>query len=465
MTKRTNHKEVFQQEMLNSVLESLNQEIIPWEKPWDNYSGLPMNAVTNKAYNGGNSMNLLFSGLSKGLKDPRWCTFKQAKSQGWSIKKGSTSSKIFFISLIDKRNGKPINSFDFDGLTQSQVEELRNNTVPLYRTYSVFNAEQIDGIPDLDRSKVLRPKFDDRKTLTYLDDLVKGMNLPLSHYGDRAFYVPLEDRVQLPQKEYFKTFQGYVETYLHEVTHATGHSSRLDRNLGGGFGTEKYAQEELVADITSMLTAIDLGIIHSERQIENTKSYCQNWHQKLKSNPEVLPKVLELVYEARSYLHEKGKWIVQDMNVIIEENEKEGPQPSENIVDRNETSIEPNEVDLIPNSVAFGHTMSDEGYDQLQAYIKFHEGKVHFSDGNETFDTRSIQDYDITETVMLDIINHHDEKTEELLDNIVADLYSSHNTFLESRVESPESIETENDLMPDECSFDFDDMSPSSYKL
>lgn len=87
MTKRTNHKEVFQQEMLNSVLESLKQEIIPWEKPWDNYSGLPMNAVTNKAYNGGNSMNLLFSGLSKGLKDPRWCTFKQAKSQGWSIKK------------------------------------------------------------------------------------------------------------------------------------------------------------------------------------------------------------------------------------------------------------------------------------------------------------------------------------------------------------------------------------------
>ncbi|MDE8277657.1 zincin-like metallopeptidase domain-containing protein [Erysipelothrix rhusiopathiae] len=320
MNKKYNAKEIFQNEMLESVLSSLDQEKIPWEKPWDNFLGLPMNAVTGKPYNGSNSYNLMFSGLSQGFTDPRWCTFKQAKEKGWSVKKGSKSTKVFYVSLIDRRTNKPVTSKNYSGLTKEESELLKENTIPVFKNYSVFNAEQINDIPELDKNLLIKNTFNDDKTERYLADLIKGMNLVVKHKGDEAFYTPTYDYVQLPPKESFKTYQGYVETYLHEVTHATGYKTRLDRNLNSSFGTGAYAKEELVADITSMMLAIDLGIITGERQIKNTKAYCQSWHKQLKNNPKILPEVIESMNKARNYMHEKGNWIFEEIEPPLEVN-------------------------------------------------------------------------------------------------------------------------------------------------
>lgn len=320
MNEKYNAKEIFQNEMLESVLSSLEQEKIPWEKPWDNFLGLPMNAVTGKPYNGSNSYNLMFSGLSQGFTDPRWCTFKQAKDKGWSVKKGSKSTKVFYVSLVDRRTNKPVTSKNYNGLTKEESELLKENTIPVFKNYSVFNAEQINDIPELDKNLLIKNTFNDDKTERYLDDLIKGMNLVVKHKGDEAFYTPTYDYVQLPPKESFKTYQGYVETYLHEVTHATGYKTRLDRNLNSSFGTGAYAKEELVADITSMMLAIDLGIITGERQIKNTKAYCQSWHKQLKNNPKILPEVIESMNKARNYMHEKGSWIFEEIEPPLEVN-------------------------------------------------------------------------------------------------------------------------------------------------
>lgn len=311
MTRRKTQRDVFHEEMLNAVLTSLEKEIIPWEKPWESINGIPLNAVTNQPYQGMNSFNLMMRSMELGLTDPRWCTFNQANKEGWRIKKGSKSSKIYFVSVVNKETNKPITAKDFEGLTEEEKTELRAKAKPVFKTYTVFNGDQIEGIPELTVEQKIHYEFNDEKTQKYLDDLKKGMEIEVEYGGGRAFYSPLNDKVTLPQRDDFKSYQGYVETYLHEFAHATGHSKRLNRDLTGRFGTRSYSKEELIAELTSMMLSIDLGIVENERQIENTKAYCQSWHQVLKSTPKLLEDVVDEMYKARNYMHEKGAWVIE----------------------------------------------------------------------------------------------------------------------------------------------------------
>jgi antirestriction protein ArdC len=260
------------------IIEQLKKSTAPWQKPWDstgNEMVLPYNAVTNKSYRGLNSLYLhLFSPYS----DPRWSTFKQAESQGWQVKKGAKGMAINFVKthdLIPKRdkngktiieNGKPI---------KVKIELAK----PIVTKAWVFNAEQINGVPELPKTEAVNLW----EKMERAERIVRESGAKVEHVaGDRAFYAPLQDKIQIPERSQFKTADRYYATLLHELGHWTGHQDRLNRDLLNKFGSEEYAKEELRAEIASMMVGAELKIGHDPEQ---HVAYVDSWIKILTDTP------------------------------------------------------------------------------------------------------------------------------------------------------------------------------------
>lgn len=261
------------------IIEQLKKGTAPWQKPWDstgNAMVLPYNAVTNKSYRGLNSLYLhLFSPYS----DPRWSTFKQAESQGWQVKKGAKGMAINFVKthdLIPKRdkNGKTIT--DENGKSIKVRVELAK---PIVTKAWVFNAEQINGVPELPKTEAVNLW----EKVERAERIVRESRARVEHVaGDRAFYAPLQDKIQMPERSQFKTADRYYATLLHELGHWTGHKDRLNRDLLNKFGSEEYAKEELRAEIASMMVGAELKIGHDPEQ---HVAYVDSWIKILTDTP------------------------------------------------------------------------------------------------------------------------------------------------------------------------------------
>jgi antirestriction protein ArdC len=261
------------------IIEQLKKGTAPWQKPWDstgNEMVLPYNAVTNKSYRGLNSLYLhLFSPYS----DPRWSTFKQAESQGWQVKKGAKGMAINFVKthdLIPKRdkNGKTIT--DENGKPIKVRVELAK---PIVTKAWVFNAEQINGVPELPKTEAVNLW----EKVERADKIVRESGARVEHVaGDRAFYAPLQDKIQMPERGQFKTADRFYATLLHELGHWTGHKDRLNRDLLNKFGSEEYAKEELRAEIASMMVGAELKIRHDPEQ---HVAYVDSWIKILTDTP------------------------------------------------------------------------------------------------------------------------------------------------------------------------------------
>lgn len=273
-------------ELADRLIEQIEAGTASWQRPWEAGEVLaPVNAVTGKAYSGVNYQNLAM--FSPDPSDPRWCTYKQAKEQGWQVRKGA--------------HGLPIEKWSryAHKLTEEEMAKLRaqgaQDIEPVeerlgVRYYTVFHASQIDGIPPLERAPhpqaEMEGKTDDR-----LPKLAENMGLEVIHTGGRAFYRPSEDRVYMPPTERFERAAGHDTTLLHELSHATGHGSRLKREIGNSFGSPKYAVEELRAEMSAAMTAASLGIgfdpasqdLEEGRETGNSAAYLASW---LKALPE-----------------------------------------------------------------------------------------------------------------------------------------------------------------------------------
>ena len=296
------------EELAQAFISSLNEGEIPWEATWK--TSRPENAVTGKAYRGVNSLWLSMLSACKGYTDPRWCTFNQAKESGWSVRKGEKSAHIEFWSLYDKKTKKTVSRADAVRIVDADPDR-KDDIILMSRTYCVFNAAQIDGIPEPE----VVPRTDIGELRAKRDLLLKNMCLGFREEGDRAYYTPSMDRVTLPPEESFYDVYGYMATFLHECGHATGHETRLNRDLSGAFGSEKYAKEELRAEIASAFTAQALGLTdgHAGRagDIDNHKAYIQSWAQTIKSDPNELFAAIRDAEKISDYLLEKGEFFIE----------------------------------------------------------------------------------------------------------------------------------------------------------
>jgi len=283
-------------EVANRLVEQIEQGTAFFQRPWVAGEFLtPINAVTGKRYRGINAEHLMY--FSPDNSDPRWCTYKQAQENGWQVREGSKGVPIeVWKSYEHTRTPEEIERLRAAGAKDIEPTEQRMGV----RHYTVFHASQIDGIPPMERPEYrhqMEGKPDPR-----LDGLAEAMGVSVGHGGSRACYRPSEDRIQLPPMESFFTASGYDTTFLHELAHATGHESRMSRDMGHAFGSEKYAIEELRAEMTAAMTAASLGMgfdpesqnIEEGRELGNSAAYLSTWLRQLpeKERKQVLMNVI-----------------------------------------------------------------------------------------------------------------------------------------------------------------------------
>ena len=297
------------EQMINSFLNCLKEDTIPWHKTWSTLPIKPYNAVSNSTYHGSNLFWLYFIAQEKGYEDPRWCTFKQAKSQGWKIMKGSEGVPVEFWSLYDVENKKKISQSEANTIRKKldlSLEEYIERFKPISSVYTVFNAAQIEGIPELDLETY---QLDETSIIPVRDTLLKNMDLSLKEGTESAFYNISRDEISLPYMNRFENNYAYMSTFLHECAHATGSSQRLDRNIKNTFGSFEYAKEELRAEIASAFTAQFTGIEYAQNNyMENHKAYIQNWIEILENNPNELFAAIKDAEKISDYLIEKGEF-------------------------------------------------------------------------------------------------------------------------------------------------------------
>ena len=292
------------EQMVQRFLDALQQDQLPWKACWQN--GRPLNAVTGKLYRGVNALWLSYCAEDQGYEDPRWCTYNQAQEKGWQVRQGEHGHRVEFWAYFDLKQKKLLQQDEVRDLLKAdpkyeQYLQLRS------RVYTVFNAAQIDGIPELQRNHT-----DIGELRQHRDTLIENLGIGYAERGSRAFYSPGSDTVILPPEASFDDTYSYMATLLHECGHATGHPSRLNRDLSGGFGSEIYAREELRAEIASAFTAQELGLQLSDSQLahhlELHTAYIQNWIEVLNKSPEELFRAVKSAGEISDYLIEKGEF-------------------------------------------------------------------------------------------------------------------------------------------------------------
>jgi antirestriction protein ArdC len=273
-------KKALHVEVAEKLIEALKAGTAPWQKPWNSKGlpafQLPYNAVTGNRYQGINTLSLIMSGRN----DPRWMTYKQADDNGWQVSKGSKSTAIQYIKMYEERTkrdeqGKVVK--DKNGETVKVRVKLDR---PIITSFAVFNAEQVNGIPELVLPDISSLGWE---PLQRAEQLIKSSGADIQHIpGNRAFYSPFKDSITLPLKQQFDEPGKYYATALHELGHWTGHESRLDRSLLNKFGTKDYAREELRAEIASLLIGDELRIGHDPSQ---HTSYVESWISILTDHP------------------------------------------------------------------------------------------------------------------------------------------------------------------------------------
>jgi len=273
------------------VIEALKGGRIAWQKPWVN-KVLPMNYISKKAYKGINLWLTFFAPYES----PYWLTYKQAKGLGGQVRKGEKGTQITFWKIIKK----PI--LNDDGTPK--LNRLGNPVVQkifLLKDFTVFNAEQIDGIEFTDPNEIVEGA-ESVKTADELVDLytdkpkISHTNEPKAYYA----YGMMGEFINMPKMDTFKSTEGYYSTLFHELTHSTGHTSRLDRESLMTRTKDNYSKEELVAEMGACLMMAKAGL--AIEPSDNSKAYLQGWISKLENDHSLIFKAARDAQKACDYM-------------------------------------------------------------------------------------------------------------------------------------------------------------------
>ena len=267
-------------EITDRIIRELESGIIPWEKPWTGTRDGAISHSTGRPYS---LLNQMLLG-----KPGEYLTYKQCTDEGGQVRKGCKAKMVVFWKFIQRdkvgSDGKPVR--DSNGMPVSE-------NIPYLRYYNVFHIDDCDGIePKYTKEQPLKDIQPVDKAQEVLDGYITREGIKLQHVkGDRAFYRPSTDEINLPLMGQFDTAEGYYETAFHECVHSTGHPTRLARiEIGASdaaFGSEKYSKEELVAEIGSCAIMHELEM-ETVKTFRNNAAYIQNWLQVLKNDKRMI---------------------------------------------------------------------------------------------------------------------------------------------------------------------------------
>lgn len=274
----------------NQIVAALEAGTRPWVRPWTATApegiGRPLRS-TGEPYRGINVLLLWSAALEHGYSSRRWYTFNQAKAMGANVRRGEHGSMVVYAGRIENADA------DDD---EEQASTPRRAGASFLRAYTVFNADQLDGLT-LDPAAPAPALVDlDAGAEAY----VAATGAVIRHGGSRAYYAPGPDMIQLPAPSAFRSAADYHATQAHELVHWTGHPARLQREFGQRFGDDAYAVEELVAELGAAFLCADLGIAAEPR--EDHAAYIANWLSVLKSDRKAVFTAATQAQKAVDYL-------------------------------------------------------------------------------------------------------------------------------------------------------------------
>lgn len=277
----------------DQIIASLERGVKPWTQPWNAaHAAGPVNRPlrhNGESYSGINVLTLWASAMEQRFAAPIWMTFNQARQLGAHVRKGEKGSPVVYASTMVKNEPDEATGEDVD------------RTIPFLKSYTVFNIDQIEGLPDHFYALAAGASNPDER-VDAADTFFSRTGAEIEHGGNSAYYAPQLDHIQMPVFEAFRSAETYYATLAHEVTHWTRHKSRLNRDFGREkFGDAGYAREELVAELGAAFLCADLGLTLEDR--EDHAAYIGHWLTVLRSDKRAIFSAAAHAQRACDYLH------------------------------------------------------------------------------------------------------------------------------------------------------------------
>src|SRR6202045_4794109 len=295
MQNSSERKDVYSR-ITGQIVGYLEKGVRPWTRPWnaEHAAGRITRPLRHNGqpYSGINVLSLWMSALGQNFAAPIWMTFRQASELNANVRKGEKGSLVVYANAITRT--------ERDHKTGEDVEL----EIPYMKGYTVFNVEQIGGLPEIYYAKAA-PTFDPVARIDHAERFFASLAATIKHGGTRAYYAQELDYVQMPPFEAFRDAESYYSTLAHELTHWTKHPQRLDRDLGcKSRGDVGYGREELVAELGSAFLCADLEL-HQEPRQENA-AYIATWLEVLKNDNRAIFAAAAKAQRAADYLHQKA---------------------------------------------------------------------------------------------------------------------------------------------------------------
>lgn len=279
------------QQVTDTIINQLEKGTIPWQQSWVNNNSiltLPKNAVTGNKYRGINIVLLWSAGQDKNYNTQEWASFKQWHSKDEFVRKGEKGSLIVYADTFEKE-------------VEGEIQKI-----PFLKSSVVFNRAQLASY---NPEELIQPVIKtDIERNAIVDDFVENTFAQIEHRDGGACYVPLSDQIFMPHSSSFidlgkcTAAENYYSTLLHELTHWTGHKSRLDRFNKTRFEKDSYAQEELVAELGAAFLSTKFGITTPEK--ENHAGYIVGWLKVLKNDKHFIVSAASEASKAVEFLNE-----------------------------------------------------------------------------------------------------------------------------------------------------------------
>ena len=300
-------------EVTARIVADLEAGRFPWVQPWGEGGaagpGLPRNALTGRRYSGINVLILWASAIDHGYPSHGWLTFRQALAAGGAVRKGERGTPVVYADRFVPKSRPGRATTPEAG--RARAEDGEGRPVAFLKRFTVFNLAQCEGLrPGLASDP---PPLREPEIVPLAEAVIAASGIEVRVGGARAFYAPAHDYVQVPPPAAFFAPVNYYRTCLHELTHATGHPSRLDRQLTTAFGSKDYAREELVAEMGSAFLCAALGVVPTVRHAD----YLGGWLDVLREEPSEDPAVRgtagmrgRAIFRAASAASKAADWLL-----------------------------------------------------------------------------------------------------------------------------------------------------------
>jgi len=279
------------QEITDKIIAELEAGRIPWVQPWGTAAAkaplaMPRNASTHRRYSGINVLILWGAVIGHGFTGQSWLTFRQALALGGNVRRGEHGTAVFYADRFIPN----------DERKRARESGDEAQAIPFLKRFTVFNADQCENLPQ--DVVAVAPPPPPGMIEPQAEALIRSTGADFRIGGNRAFYSPASDFVQVPPPAAYFEPINWHRTAFHELGHWSGHSSRLGRDMAGSFGSKSYSREELVAEMAGAFICASLSIVPTVRHAD----YIGSWLEVLRADNRAIFRAASAASKAAEFI-------------------------------------------------------------------------------------------------------------------------------------------------------------------